>query len=316
MAKSTQTHIPAPQKKRSAELWTDFGSRIRDGRDRLLESPFFWVLLFLGVGLWILTPERPFRGFDAAEWQEGLIAGSDYEAPMDLPMEDVATTQEKRRKAREDVLQVYDFDSSLAQETVAKLGAVFQEGRRLLAATPDEVQQTGVVDPAISTALLALTDLKLRPEDITFLAGQAFSADLEDRLSSALSEVLMRGVVPNKDLLLENRVRGVTLVDVRSGVEERHFDLYDHLGYPEEVQAWLSSEVRSWPGLSSRSRKRAVEILFNNVVPNLNLNNSKTLTRKDDAAAAAEAVFIQIRRGQVLVRKGDQISATAARAIA
>ncbi len=315
MAKTTQTFTPPPPSRKIGP-WVGLGSRARDFRDRVLESSFFWVLIFLAVGTWILAPGNLLESFDASAWQEGIIASKDYEAPVDLPIEDKETTLQKRRKAKEDVLPVYDFDPGLATETVQKFETLFAEGRRLIADAPDEVQEIAADDEAVRAALLEITDLKLKSEDITLLAARDFSPDLEDRLSSALSEVLLRGIVANKALLLENRVRGITLLDLRSGSETGHFDLYGHLGYPEEVRAFLTSEVRGWSGFSSKDRRQAVELLFANLVPNLNLNNSKTIARREDAAQGARAVFIQIRKGQILVRKGDQISATAAQAIA
>ena len=48
----------------------------------------------------------------------------------------------------------------------------------------------------------------------------------------------------------------------------------------------------------------------------MHLNRSETLARQEAAAAAVAPVFNQIRKGQVIVRKGDQVTPAQARAIA
>jgi putative nucleotidyltransferase with HDIG domain len=73
--------------------------------------------------------------------------------------------------------------------------------------------------------------------------------------------------------------------------------------------------VRNWWGRAARPPRTAVDLLLANIPPNLHVNRSETVARSDAAAAATDKVFNQIRKGQVIVRKGDQVTSSQARAI-
>src|SRR6185295_3470605 len=125
-----------------------------------------------------------------------------------------------------------------------------------------------------------------------------------------------RGVVANKDLLLENRMRGVTLRNLATGGERIHLDLFENLGYPGEARDLFEAELRGWSGYSSQERRLLVDLLLENLTPNLLLNRSETLVRQAAAASAVGQVFNQVRKGQVIVRQGDLVDAAHARIIA
>ncbi len=315
-SKHPRTASQPPFEKAKTGFLVRLGKRAEVWRNRLLETQGLWVVVFLAVGCWALVPRDPYDQFRDEGFQPGAIAVDDFEAPFDLPIEDLETTSQKRQKARDDVLPVWDFDSRSAADVETKIGLLFSEGRRLIADAPTEIRETAAADESVQQALLSVTDLKMTPEELDLLAAKEFSADLEDRILGVLPVVLQRGVAPNKGLLLENRVRGITLLNLGTDSEERRLDLYGHLGYPEEVQAFLAAEVRGWPGFSRRGRGLIEAFLFANVSPNLSPNNSETLARRQAAAAAAEPVFFQIRKGEMLVRKGDRVPIPAARAIA
>jgi cyclic-di-AMP phosphodiesterase PgpH len=157
--------------------------------------------------------------------------------------------------------------------------------------------------------------LKITPDQVAVLLRQGFSAESEDRLRGALDETLRRGVVENKALLLDNRMTGIVLRNLADGTERVQVNLFDHLGYPDEARDVLESEMRGWSGLAAADRRRLVDFLGANLSPNLHLNRSETLARRDLAEAAAGQVYVQIRKGQVIARKGDVIDDSKARTI-
>jgi|GEM_PF-130443 len=175
----------------------------------------------------------------------------------------------------------------------------------------------GFADAAAGAGLPAHSPdaLNIAPEQVDALLRQGFSAESEDRLRGALNETLRRGVVENKALLLDNRMTGIVLRNLADGSERVQVNLFDHLGYPDEARDFLESQVRGWSGLTAAERRRLVNFLVENLSPNLHLNRSETLARRDLAEAAAGQVYIQIRKGQVIARKGDVIDDAKARLI-
>ncbi|HEV7518865.1 MAG TPA: HDIG domain-containing protein [Thermoanaerobaculia bacterium] len=279
-----------------------------------------WAVLFLVLGTWSLMPGG---FFFAARARAGAIAGQDYVAPHDLLLPDEESTRAKQGRSRDAVLPVYDFDPGLQVERDQQFENLFSRGRQLLGKGPESTR-TREAAADLKRELNGLgqpgegpgpSGLKLTPEEVDLLVRKRFSADLEDRIRGVVAQVLRRGIVANKPLLLENRLRGIVLRNLTTRSEKVQLDLFNHLGYPDELRDSLEAEVRAGSGLSAADRRLSVELLFDNLQPNLHLNRSETLARREAAAAAAGQVFTQVRKGQVIVRKGDQINATAARVI-
>jgi putative nucleotidyltransferase with HDIG domain len=323
MAQTTQN----PQSSQNRPKLSILRSREGDARRALrragdlwrssLKVRALWAALFLLLGTWSLVPGG---FFFAPRARSGVIAGQDYVAPHDLLLPDEESTRAKQGRSREAVLPVYDFDPGLQVERDQQLETLFARGRQLLGKST-EASRTREAEEALRAELTSPAEgqgtngLKLTPEEGELLVRKRFSADLEDRLRGVVAQVSRRGIVANKALLLENRLRGIVMRNLTTRSEKVQFDLFNHLGYPDELRDALETEVRALSGLSAADRRILVDLLFENLQPNLHLNRSETLVRREAAAGAAGTVFTQVRKGQVIVRKGDQINLSAARVI-
>jgi putative nucleotidyltransferase with HDIG domain len=297
------------------------GSRLAGWRRRLpgsglwfqaLEVPWLWVGLFLVFGTWTLAP----GGFlFSPRVAAGAVADRDYVAWRDLLLADDAATSLKQQEARQKVLPVYDFDPGVIVQRDGQFEQLFATGRRLAAGARDEASRAAVARQLVS-ANPAPDSLKISDKQMALLAAKGFSSELEDLLRGVLAHSLRRGVVANKALLLENRMSGVLLRNLGTGAEQTHVALFDHLGYPEETRDFLEAQLSGWSGYTAADRRLLVDLLLDNLRPNLHLNRSETLARQESAAAGADQVFAHIRKGQVIARKGDLIDDSKARVIA
>jgi putative nucleotidyltransferase with HDIG domain len=291
---------------RTAELWR-----------RALETPALWVVLFLLLGTWALVPGA---FVFAPRVTANAIADRDFVATRDLLLRDEEATAAKEEQAREAVLPVYDFDPGVTAELEVQIAQLFGRGRRLLARETGPEMDEAVAQQAAVRDLLARQTapdgLRLTQEQLELLARRRFSPELQDRLARVFAQALRRGVVGNKTMLLENRLRGIVLRNLGTGGEQVQLDLFGPLGYPEEARGMLESEIGDWSGYSSEDRRILVDLLLANLPANLLPNRSETLARRDAAAAGAGVVFNQVRKGQVIVRKGDVIDEGDAYAIA
>jgi hypothetical protein len=278
------------------------------------------VVLFLVLGTWALMPGA---FLFSARAVPGSVAARDYVASRDLLVSDGDATRANQEQARQSVLPVYDFDPRVNQDFEDRLGQLFAGGRRLLgrsasapAETPVPEAQEGAAAPDLLASASSDLQLRLTPAQAELLARKRFAAPLEERLLAVAGRALRRGIVGNKSLLLENRMRGVTLRDLGSGTETVQLDLFDHLGYPGEVQDFLESGIGDWSGYTAHERILLADLLLQNLPINLLPNQSETLARREAAAADTHEVFGQIRKGQMIVRQGDVIDAASARVIA
>ncbi|HVR99658.1 MAG TPA: HDIG domain-containing protein, partial [Thermoanaerobaculia bacterium] len=290
---------------RSGDLWA-----------RALETPPLWIGLLLVFGCWCLLP-GVFRFSPPAT--AGAIADRDYIAPRDLLLADEAATLVKQQEARDKVLQVYDFDPGVVHERERLLEQLFTQGNQLLNPGTPEGDSQEVREQAIQELVAAgraQGGFQVATDQAELLVRRKFSRELFDLLSGALGRALRRGVVGDKASLLDNRERGIALRNLVTHTEQIQVDLFDYLGYPDETRELLEAEVRGWSGYSATERDHLVDLLLQNLPANLSLNRSETLARQDAAAAEAGQVFNQVRKGQVIVRKGDVIEAPDVRTIA
>src|SRR6266545_1446679 len=281
---------------------------------RWLETPALWVVLFLAFGTWALMPGV----FFARRAVPNTIADRDFVATRDLLLLDEEATRTKQEEKREAVLPVYDLDFEVAKAREAQVHDLFNRGRRLLA-RETEGEGEGTRQESIKQLLDGPTEpdaLRLTQQEVENLFRLRFSPELEDRVRGVLVQAMRRGVVSDKTLLLQNRMRGILLRNLSAGSEQVQLDLFGNLGFPAEAREMFESEVRDWGGLTAAERRVLVELLLANLPVNLLPNRSETLARQDAAAAGAGQVFNQIRKGQVIVRKGDIIDEGDARAIA
>ena len=300
--------------------WTRFSCWLLDSWRRALSAHGLWLLVYLAVGTWALMPRLEILG-QAVE--AGDIASREYIATRDVLVPDEDTTDERRRRAREAVLPVYDYDAAYAREVDESLARLFSTARLWLTQgvpvleeeSAGEGEETDTVG-AMVDQLQEMSGARLDVAAYVQLIELGFTPELEDALRTMTSEAFRRGIVANKELLLEHRARGVTLRNLESGSEQVRINLFDYLGYPGEVELFLGTQLRRDAKLTSSQRKGLGEFLLTNTTPNVYPNRTETLTRQEEAAAATAPVFHQIQSGQVIARKGDRINAASARTIA
>jgi putative nucleotidyltransferase with HDIG domain len=307
---------------------------------RLLEMPWVWVGFLLLAGGAALTPGAfLLSSLLASHLAAGSVASRDYVASRDLMLYDEAASRAKQLQARDKVLPVYDFDPGVLAQRDSQIAQIFAVGRQRLPAARDEAARqalardvsaatpaaagmnaagaasgAGAADASGATAAASAASvasakeaLRIDQEQAMVLLRHGFAPGLEDRLRGVVAQALRRGVVENKALLLDNRMTGITLRNLGDGSEVYDVSLFDHLGYPEEARDLLEPEVRGWSGFTPPERRELVALLLANLSPNLHLNRSETLARRELATAGAGLVFTQVRRGQMIARKGDVI---------
>lgn len=298
------------------------GSRLRQVTavwSRVLDTEALWVVLLLVVGSWTLAP----RALFGPKLEVGAVASRDVLATTEILVPDEETTVEQRRRAREAVLPVYDFDPMAGATLDEQLARLFVEGRDVLSYGDSAAPNSGSGAPPTSSAetegedlqvaLETASSLKIEASQAELFREQTFSAELEDRVRGLVASLMRAGVVDNKPQLLENRLEGVTLRNLQTGKERVQLDLYDYRGYPDEVESLFDSEIRRWRGWSATQRRTLLDFLLANITPNIYFNRTETASRREAAAESEQQVFRQIRKGQVIVRKGDVIDSAAVR---
>ena len=293
--------------------------RMAQGWQRFLELETLWVGLFVLVGLWVLLPAKTFFSTRVVA---GEIATREFVASRDLLEKDQETTLEKQENARAAALPVYDYEPAIASDLENQIMQLFEVGRSSLfddlglveIEEPLSEDEVDVVEPPLSLLVefLAASQLKVEQNELELMTRAEFSPSLEDRLRSTVTQLLRSGLVSDRGRLLDNREHGIMVRDLESGEETLDLDLYRRVEFPDEAKERIDSESRLWTDLSRGDRGVLSGFLMANLIPNLVLNRSETRSRRDAAVAGTAPVFRQRSAGQVIVRKGDEITPTAA----
>ncbi len=288
-ARKTNGSGSAPRKRRGLEshggIW-----------ERMLEMPLAWATLTVVVCTSLLVPRLD---TEVPTWSDGDLATFDVVVSRDLSLPDDAATAAAREEARAAVLPVYDLEPRIRQELSTEIREVFEVCRLWLAddtATLDEIAGATVltIDPAMTTVL----------------AESECAADLETALIEVVDEVYQDGVVDDRRELERRGSGGVTLRDLSGGAERRISldELTDVVDGRSGLAGNLQARLLPREAVARRWVMPTLDFLAANLLPNMVLSRAETAGRIADADQQVAPRSRTLRRGQVLVRRGDRVS--------
>jgi putative nucleotidyltransferase with HDIG domain len=270
----------------------------------VVSNPFVLAFLFV-LALAYLISYVPSHSLP--EPKEGSIAAADIVAPADLTIEDTEATDARRQDARAQTLPVYVFNSNVLASTELKVRQFFAYGRDWLARTSSPSRKVEALRKEITDGF----DIEPAATDLSLLIRLGFPASLEDALTQLLSVPLSRGVIMSRGLFTHREPeRGLTLV---KGREERTVKAAD-MPDLREAKDELSAAAQA---LELPVRTKACLINLGGLFLSSNVTFDQELTQahRDQAAARVEPVFYKIKKGKVIVRKGDEVTAGALRQV-
>ena len=268
------------------------------GRGGFFRNPFIILAFFVTV-LSLIISYLPSRSLSAPG--VGEIAGADIIAPSDLTIEDQETTAKRRIAVEGTVLPVYRFDPGSFTATEGRIREFFNLGRDWLK-TLSGTQKA----EDLQKAALDKTGIEIDLPHLAALIKAKFPAELESGLVSIIGKISAQGIILSKNLFIQGELeRGFTLTRTDGG--ERTVRTNDVLDI-KEAKERFAAEV---DGLEIPSRSKALLLSFADLFlsPNITYDKSETDARKERARISVETVFYTIKKGKVIVRKGDEVTA-------
>lgn len=255
------------------------------------------VLLLALLLTFIIVPKG---GLVPDYYAPGDIASRDIKAPRELNVPDQALTEKKRLEAEEGVRPLYDFDPDTGQEIVGRLNQtldLLQDGR---AAGTSPKALRGEVESSLG---VGITD-----QEMSGLAAVAGSEKARRALRQAILETLDHKSVGNLKLFQADLEKGIVIRNLVTQNESPVKELQDVVG-PGEAQDRLKAQLKKGLPLSSRDRQALLSVVQKLLRPNLTLNKNETEERKRKAREAVNPVFYQIKKGEMIVREGERVTA-------
>ncbi|MEN8246531.1 MAG: HDIG domain-containing metalloprotein [Thermodesulfobacteriota bacterium] len=301
-----------------------------------LEEYFKWLLLAV-VTAAIIVVLFPSLIISQRSYVSGDVVERDIKATKDFLFEDKPATERQRAQAVEAILTVYDHNTALTAQLIQRVDTAFDDMRGVVTAAVPPAEHTKAADenevkppadaadtPAAESqgTSLSLHDLMIAQKPafeksmgVTFSKGafvilekEGFSVDISGYIARILSDILDNGVVANKELLLRESDKGITLRQIGQKTEHTVTNLKQFYGLD---QSKVMVRIVGQPLLKDVNynlRNLIVDVAQRLMVPNITLNSSETEERKKEAAAEIQPIFYKIKAGEMLLREGERVS--------
>jgi putative nucleotidyltransferase with HDIG domain len=272
-------------------------------------------------------------------YQLGDVVGKDIKAPNDFLFEDKIATAENQRNAIEGVLTVYDHDTALLPKLTRNINAAFEEMRSILIQTAENppavagnaqnagsnqtepgVEQTLPPEGDVSEVKTLVWEKKSDFEkklDVTLSNGafnllekDGFSEETSYFIVKILSEILENGVVSNKEMLLKESDRGISLREINLKTEKTVTNLRVYYGLDQSKAMVRIIGQPLLKDINFNLRNLIVDMVQRMIRPNITLNRNETEERRKQAASKIKPVFYKIKVGEMLLREGERVTET------
>jgi putative nucleotidyltransferase with HDIG domain len=266
---------------------------------RLLEYPLLWALLTILACAWMLMPST---GDNLPQWTEGELASFDVTLPRDISVPDEATTEAVREEARAQVRPVYDYEPRLVVGLTNDLQTLFNACREQLALEKSE---------RMPLAEVPGHDLQLEQAMVDVLYSADCSEELEQALLDVVDGIYQARIVDGRRSLESRSESGVTvrnLADSMEGIVSLD-DLSSVIDFRGGLEPALRTRLLEQAAVNRRWIRTAMQFFESNLEPNLIFNRAETAERRTTAADQVAPRSRVFRRGQILVRRGDTVTA-------
>lgn len=263
----------------------------------------------------------------------GDVAERDIKAREDFFIEDARGTESARAEAAEKVLTVYDRDDTLLSKITLQISETFDEARKFLEKEKEKIQnghqsadlqvpspspseispppeKASVHSPVSYPRGEFEKKISLSVSDDTFklLEKEGFAKNISDIIIDIVTQILVTGVVANKDMLLLESSKGIMLRDLQTKTETATRNLKIFYG-PEQYKAMV--KIIAEPLVKDIGKATVpviVDFATRLIQPNITLNRNETEERKKKAAAEVKPVLQKIKAGEMVLREGEIVT--------
>jgi putative nucleotidyltransferase with HDIG domain len=264
---------------------------------KLAQSPIVILVIFILI-LAAFISYVPSRSLPLPP--EGEIARSDIIAPANLTIEDKETTENRRKEAADLVLPVYTQDVNVFLDTEENIREFFNDGREWLK-EPVTVARRDKFQLDIQEKY----DFDISSKDLRLLIKTKFSAVTEESVISLLGKIYAQGIILSKNLFIHGeQERGFNLLtdpDTEKNLKiEQIIDI-------KEAKEILAEEVGQLD-IHRNQKDLLIDLTNFFLTANITYNKTETEARKEQARLSVPAVFYTIKKGKVIIRKGDEVN--------
>jgi hypothetical protein len=239
----------------------------------------------------------------------GDIPLDSIKASRDFLVENKSLTEANRDKAAQEELAVYNFDRSAFYVT-GRIRDAFRQARDVISHIPaDELSTHSKELNHIKTGFFETLEIETDEEAFALLSTQRFPSALENAVILLIKDVSKDGITSEPQLLKKQIEHGgILLYDIYSKSEITLKDA-NRLHTVDEARLLVKKQKRTLR--KDLPAEEMITLAMNLaqllIRPNLTFNPQDTEKRKEAARAGVQPVYYQIKKGEIIVREGDQI---------
>lgn len=274
----------------------------------------FCTALLLAVVMISLSNEHGLSG----SFRSGELARRSIRSPIDFVMEDTESMERLRAEQEKSVRRVFILEDNGQHDVHNKVKSFFKTLDNFI------TTNANIADKSKS-AVVTFTDeqrnsierqfsVDLIGEEWNFLSDRTAWTSISSQLELLASPVVQQGIVVNKRTLSDALLEYGVVVTIRSTGERRLVYSSTNLFDVREAKQALQQKVPSdgfGKGATYDSVIKKLLMIF--AEPNVFFDSQATQREIDKARQLISPVFLQVQRGEILVRAGDHISEVQAR---
>ncbi|MDD4356350.1 MAG: HDIG domain-containing protein [Smithellaceae bacterium] len=251
------------------------------------------ILIFLSIGLSILL--APNLYVSDPDYRYGMIAQKNIKADRDFLVEDVKSTEQKKKEAPANTRPVYDYDADMPITVKAKIMNSFA----LSAKIPGNEQLKGTLEKSLGIPLTA--------REFSFLKANKFSEELQQKLFAVIDSFYKNTLITQTSFQKQEKDKGITIVNVITREEENLKDVSSILNI-KDINTLLSEKVENVFNDDPPSFARySFSMLKKLIQPNLAFNKYETEKKLLTSIEEVKPVYFQVQKNEMIVREGEKI---------
>ena len=259
-----------------------------------------WLLVLVATLLTLIIV--PKGGLIPDYYSPGDIATRDIKSPRDLLAEDIPLTQTKRDEAADASPLIYDLDTTSGSQAINRI----RQGLGLLLLRHSDENPL----PAEDLLLQLETDfgVPLTDEEFSPLLDLALNQNIAVLTGDLLAPIFARPIVANVQTFDADRSRGIVALD-RSGKGEINAQRLEATIGLKDALLKAKAQLELIPGATEIQRQTLLKLVQQQLRPSLVFNQEETELRSLDAREQIAPVLFQIKKGEMVVREGERVTA-------
>jgi putative nucleotidyltransferase with HDIG domain len=263
---------------------------------KIISSPFFYIIIFSLLLSFVISffPARPLPLIKLGE-----IATKDIISPIEITVEDVQATEKRRSQAEATVPPVYFYNQRIISSVQEKIKQMFVLGQSATASPTDSTIKD------LQKSLSENLAIDLDDRTVGQLLKLKFPVELENLSTQIMASILDEEIVLSRELMNHGELEKGLLVI--KGNEERLVKAGEIIDIKEAREKLLSEiEGLELPARTKSILKSWLPVLL---APTISYDQVETEARKLKIRNSVEPVFYTIKKGKVIIRKGDEVTA-------